>query len=531
LSYNKDIYLHTHNLSYSILNTKIDFRNLNFSLSAHKYGLVGNNGCGKSTLLKLLAKEILADKGEVFCDTSPIYISQNINGNLTFADVFDVSNILGALTKISKGSVEKEDFDLAENNWNIKAELEKNIHRICGIQVDLNNSIKTISGGQLTQILLAKVKLSDADVLLLDEPTNNLDVDAKNSFIDWFKTAEKSVVIASHDRELLDNMDVIIEIDNNKLNFYTGNYHHYKMQKNVEKQAIIDDINHAEKQIKKINRTIQLTKEKLGQKVTRGKGLRKTKSVDKITADIMKSRSEKTSSKNLIHAHNLQSKSEKLLLESKSKLYIEDEISIDIPATHIGSNQLVLSIKDLEFSYSNSRNKIIKNFNLSIIGAERIALIGKNGSGKSTLLKLIKGSLKPINGQVKLNVKVGYIDQKVTVLDENLSLIENILKFNSKLDITSAYTILARYKFRNIIAHRKVKDLSGGEKIRAALAIYLNAQATPQVLILDEPTNHLDIESIELLEQALNYYEGAILVVSHDYHFLKNINIDREVCV
>ena len=245
----------------------------------------------------------------------------------------------------------------------------------------------------------------------------------------------------------------------------------------------------------------------------------------------MKSRSEKTSSKNLIHAHNLQSKSEKLLLESKSKLYIEDEISIDIPATHIGSNQLVLSIKDLEFSYSNSRNKIIKNFNLSIIGAERIALIGKNGSGKSTLLKLIKGSLKPINGQVKLNVKVGYIDQKVTVLDENLSLIENILKFNSKLDITSAYTILARYKFRNIIAHRKVKDLSGGEKIRAALAIYLNAQATPQVLILDEPTNHLDIESIELLEQALNYYEGAILVVSHDYHFLKNINIDREVCV
>jgi ATPase subunit of ABC transporter with duplicated ATPase domains len=164
-----------------------------------------------------LAKEILADKGEVFCDTSPIYISQNINGNLTFADVFDVSNILGALTKISKGSVEKEDFDLAENNWNIKAELEKNIHRICGIQVDLNNSIKTISGGQLTQILLAKVKLSDADVLLLDEPTNNLDVDAKNSFIDWFKTAEKSVVIASHDRELLDNMDVIIEIDNNKL--------------------------------------------------------------------------------------------------------------------------------------------------------------------------------------------------------------------------------------------------------------------------------------------------------------------------
>ena len=129
-SYNKYIYLHTHNLSYSILNTKIDFRNLNFSLSAHKYGLVGNNGCGKSTLLKLLAKEILADKGEVFCDTSPIYISQNINGNLTFADVFDVSNILGALTKISKGSVEKEDFDLAENNWNIKAELEKNIQNL-----------------------------------------------------------------------------------------------------------------------------------------------------------------------------------------------------------------------------------------------------------------------------------------------------------------------------------------------------------------------------------------------------------------
>ncbi len=191
MSYKKDIYLHAHNISYSILNTKIDFSDLNFSLSVQKYGLIGKNGSGKSTLLKLLAKKILTDKGEVFCDSKPIYIPQNIDENLTLAEVFDVSNILYALTKISKGSLEKEDFDLAENNWNIKAELEENIYRISNIRVDLSTTIGSISGGQLTQILLAKVKLSNADVLLLDEPTNNLDINAKSNFINWFKTAEK----------------------------------------------------------------------------------------------------------------------------------------------------------------------------------------------------------------------------------------------------------------------------------------------------------------------------------------------------
>jgi ATPase subunit of ABC transporter with duplicated ATPase domains len=117
------------------------------------------------------------------------------------------------------------------------------------------------------------------------------------------------------------------------------------------------------------------------------------------------------------------------------------------------------------------------------------------------------------------------------VPNHEVSLLENLIDVNPNLSITEAYTILARYKFRDITAHRKVADLSSGEKVRAALAILLNTQTVPQLLILDEPTNHLDVESIELLEQALNCYKGAILVVSHDFHFLKNINIDREVCV
>ncbi len=531
MSYKKDTYLHTHNISYSILNTKIDFSRLNFSLSAQKYGLVGNNGCGKSTLLKLLAKQILPDSGEVFYDFKLEYIPQNIDENLTLAEVFGVSNILDSLAKISEGSLVNEDFDLAENNWNLKAELEDEIYNDSNIRIDLNKTLRSISGGQLTQVLLAKVKLSNAEIILLDEPTNNLDIDTKHDFINWLANTNKCVVIVSHDRRLLNQMDSIIAIDNNKIDFYTGNYLSYKSQKSITRQSITRDIDRAEKQIKKIIKSIQSSKEKFEQKAAKGKNLRKTKSVDKITADIMKSRSDKTSSKNLTQATSLQNKARKLLMESKSKLYIHDEIFIDLPNTYVRPNQSILNIINLEFAYDGAKTNIIIDFNLLITGAERIALIGRNGSGKSTLLKLINGHLGATKGQIRLSVEHGYIDQSIAVLNHEVSLLENLIDVNPNLSITEAYTILARYNFRNITAHTKVADLSGGEKVRAALAIMLNTQTVPQLLILDEPTNHLDVESIELLEQALNCYKGAILVVSHDFHFLKNINIDRDVCV
>lgn len=413
MSYKKDTYLHTHNLSYSILNTKIDFKDLDFSLSAQKYGLIGSNGCGKSTLLKLLAKQISPNSGKVFYDSKLAYIPQNIDKNLTLAEVFDVGSILEALDRISQGSIIKEDFELVENNWNIKAELEDEIYKFSNIKIDLNNTVDSISGGQLTQLLLAKVKLSEAGIILLDEPTNNLDIDARNDFIDWLTSTNKCIVIATHDRNLLNHIDSIIAVENNKLDFYTGNYESYKSYKNTEQQAIARDINHAEKQIKKISKSIQLNKEKLDQKASKGRSLNKTKSVDKITADTMRNRSDKTSSKNLTQANNLQNKAENLLMKSNSKLYTDDSIFIDMPNTYVRPNQSILNIEGLKYSYDNAREKLISDFNLSIVGAERVAIVGKNGSGKSTLLKLINKSLKAIKGQIKLHVELAYIDQKL----------------------------------------------------------------------------------------------------------------------
>lgn len=184
----------------------------------------------------------------------------------------------------------------------------------------------------------------------------------------------------------------------------------------------------------------------------------------------------------------------------------------------------------MSFTYESTERPIFENFSLRIQGPERIALSGPNGSGKTTLVKLLLGELKPINGKISLGTdRISYLDQHASLLDPHLSVLENFRTFNPSINETTARLYLAQFLFRNIDALKIAKDLSGGEKIRALLACVLMAEHPPQLLILDEPTNHLDLSSIECIESALQKYQGAMIVISHDKDFLKNISVMRTI--
>lgn len=209
---------------------------------------------------------------------------------------------------------------------------------------------------------------------------------------------------------------------------------------------------------------------------------------------------------------------------------VTDSIDVSLPATHVPNGKVILSIEAVTFSYPNSSRVIFDNFSLKLQGPERIALTGTNGSGKTTLIKLILGELPPGSGKIYVGTPyVSYLDQNISQLSLGLSVLENFQRFNPEASIQEAHQALALFLFKNVAALKLVKDLSGGERLRALLACVLMKKHPPQLLILDEPTNHLDLHSIENIESALKNYEGAMIVISHDEKFLENIQVTKIV--
>jgi ATPase subunit of ABC transporter with duplicated ATPase domains len=219
------------------------------------------------------------------------------------------------------------------------------------------------------------------------------------------------------------------------------------------------------------------------------------------------------------------------LQAAKSQIEIKEAIHADLSATKVPLSKNVLLINDLTFAYPN-QPPLFSDFNLSITGPERIAILGKNGCGKSTLIQLINGQIQAQKGTILCGITfIRTLNQTCHFLIPEISLVENFQFFNPTATEQDAYAALASFQFRNSAALKKVSGLSGGERIRAGLAISLLSKTPPQLIILDEPTNHLDLRSIQAIESALSEYQGAMIVISHDEAFLKNINISRSIAL
>ena len=496
-----------HNISFEISGGFYIFQDISISFDGEKSGLVGKNGTGKTTLLRILVGEIQPSEGKVYKTGKIAYLPQdyNIDINQPISDVFSATN-------------QKHKIAARLEQLNLK-------------NLDLNRPLSSLSGGERTKVVFAKLLLSDPDFIILDEPTNNLDSNSREIIYKFVKEWRGGLLVVSHDRNLLNLVNRILEMSDKGLKVYGGDYDNYKKQKALEDSAAKRQLTYAKQEFKKIKKQAQETKIKQEKRSRHGKKVRDKIGMSRGMLGTMKETSEATSS-GLLKLHEKRTEGAFDELEkAKAKISPENAIKVDLSGTEVHAGKLVVELKNIKFSYKRAGKMLFDNFNLAIYGPTRLAINGPNGSGKTTLVKLILKEIEPLEGKVFLGLdRFAYLDQSVSMLDRDKSLLEN-LKSISGLDDNFARKWLARFMFRGQDAFKKVGALSGGEKMRAALACILAGDKPPNLLVLDEPTNNLDLNSIEQIESALLNFHGALIVISHDKSFLESIKIEKELAL
>jgi len=513
-------------LSYSTPDGRLLLDNLDIAFGAERTGLVGRNGVGKSTLLRLIAGELSPRSGTITVSGHLAVLRQIVAPppEMTVADLYGVRGALALLERAEAGEASLS--ELAEADWTLPSRMEASLARL-DLAAQPDTPLVTLSGGQMTRAALAALTFGEPDVLLLDEPTNNLDHDGRRAVSDLLGNWRGGAVVISHDRQLLEAMDGIVELTSLGANRYGGGWSAYRARKAIELAAARHDLDDAERQLGDERRTAQAQAERQARRA--GAGARKAAKGDmpKIMAGGLERKAEETRAADARLAERRVTSAHSAVDDARRKLEILVPFSVSLPSSGLVADRLVLRLDRITVGHDGQA--LVRDLSLEVRGPERIAIAGPNGSGKTTLLRAITGDLAPLSGAVDRRVDFAFLDQRVSLLDAALTIRDNYRRLDPDSSEEACRASLARFKFRADAALRTVDSLSGGERLRAGLACVLGRARLPQLLILDEPTNHLDVESIETVEAGLRAYDGSLLVVSHDEAFLDAIDIGRRV--
>ena len=482
-----------------------------------KIAIIGKNGSGKSTLMKIISGEVVADSGRRIVQSliSVEMLAQNPNFNATFSvrdalnnelkEIFDAiseyekSGVLLANDPENKEILKEQErllkFIEAKDGWNIEHKIERILQEFKLKEYE-NRPICSLSGGEIRRVALGALILKKPDVLLLDEPTNHLDVYMVKFLEDMLKSSNQSIVFISHDRYFIDALATrCVEVEDASLKNFEGGYANYL----TKKEEILASLAKShETLLKQLKAEEEWLRRGVKARLKRNEGRKER---------VLAMREEAKKNPGVIRRVRLE-------LERASKNFNQVQSQ--------NRKKMLFEFKNL--SKSIDGKVLFEKFDARILQGERIAIVGRNGSGKSTLLKILLGLEKPSSGEIKRGeVSIGYFDQARNVLDDDKSLIEtfcpnggdHVLVRGRNMHV---YGYLKNFLFPKEFLDKKIGVLSGGEKNRVALAMLFTK--TYDVLVLDEPTNDLDIATINILEDYLQSFEGAILLVSHDRYFV-----------
>ena len=519
--------------SYIHPNGDLLFSDLNLTINKYeKIALIGHNGSGKSTLLKILSGKLRPTAGYVKTESVPYYVPQLFGqfNDFTVAQALKIEDKLKALNEILNGEVTDENLTILNDDWTIEERCAEALiyWRLEGL--DLSQKMESLSGGQKTSVFLAGIAIHRPDIVLMDEPTNHLDLESRNRLYDYIRLTRNTLVVVSHDRTLLNQIEKICELSKRGITIYGGNYDFYTAQKKIENTALNNDLKAKEKALRKAKEVERESIERQQKLDAKGKKKQEKAGLPTISMNTLKNNAEKSTAKlKAVHTEKLDHISAELS-QLRSALPDADKMKIGFNQARLHKGKSIVEAKEVNFAF---QDQLLWKEPLSfrIFSAERYVIKGRNGSGKTTLIKLILGQLRPSVGSLnKADISAMYIDQDYSLIDNQLTVYEQAQQYNSgALQEHEVKIRLNRFLFGKTDWGKSCSALSGGEKMRLILCSLTIGNQSPDLIILDEPTNNLDIQNIEILTTAINEYQGTLLVVSHDEYFLKQIYVEHSI--
>lgn len=510
-------------LSFNLPDGRVLFDHLSHTFNTRATGIVGANGCGKSLLGRLLTGEQLPTRGTVRREGRVYAVEQLLDPERypTVAALAGVAPILAALKRIAQGSVDDDDHSLAIGQWDCAARLEAQLQQIGLDHLHADTRTEVLSGGERQRVALLGAWLSRADWLILDEPSNHLDIDQQRKLAEQISRWPSGLVLISHDRGLLENVNEIVELSPLGLAVYGGNYSQYAVAREQEQQALQSALQGERAQAKREQRERVVQMERQQRRNARGDRQARDGNQTKLITNAQKERSENSQGKLRLNHQVAREQQQQRITEARARCAPDIQRMMLSPESVVPNGKLLLQLNDviLPFGYT-------VPINLTLTGPARMAISGANGSGKSTLLRVIAGELTVREGELIRRCHIGWLDQHAGLHYPERTAVQWVYESNPELPEAEARTWLAQMGIDADRAMLKTCQLSGGERLKIALAAQLYAQQPPQLLLLDEPDNHLDLPSRIALEQMLDEYPGALMVVSHDEIFLQSIRLD-----
>lgn len=483
-------------VSFELPNGRTLFTNISFTLNSKMTALVGPNGVGKTCLAKLIAG-----------DLSPTIGTVRKSGAVAFFSQREIPE-----------SIPVEDYLSLRYSWSVLGE-----KLLTGI--DQTALCSNLSGGQWMRVRLAST--IDDQFLILDEPTNDLDIEAKSILRNFLGEYQYGIFLISHDREFLALCDDVLELSNKGLEKYGGGWQSYEYEKERERNQSLGELERAkrERDKAKAERTVQIERQEKQNR--QGKKMAEKGGMPKILIGARMRRAQVTTGKVDVSTMQKANTKVKEAYEAFNEIKMDPIMYADLTGVEIPNQKLVAEAKDYNVFFG--KWLYGKDLNFSWRGNIRLAIKGANGSGKTTLIKAILGNKIETKGELRLGkLTTLYLDQQCSSLNERQSILENVRAVSSMSE-SDIRNNLAKLLFTGDSVFQEVHSLSGGERLRTALACGLLSKEKPELIILDEPTNNLDLGNIKFLEKLISQFKGAVIIISHDEVFLKECGIDAEL--